>query len=116
MRGWQAGCSVEEGRGAVRAKINSASLEKDVEMGVAHIYIVHMDNGAAARSGETKMAKWQIYSKAGVDMGEWEGETKDHALAAMHREASYVVDVIDDELCFAECGRVENWDFDAVSS
>lgn len=59
--------------------------------------------------------KYKIESKAGIDMGIWEGKTACEALAAMHRDAGYDVNVLDGELVFKSdkdeelCGNENQW-------
>ena len=67
------------------------------------------------------MTKWTITSKAGVNMGIWEGETKVEALESMHREAGYELAIVQGErLIFrsaddeALCGNVGDWHFDEL--
>ena len=68
------------------------------------------------------MAKFHIYSKAGVDMGVYEAGTVEQAVLAMHRNAGYDKDVVwlddDGRLAFRDqdaidlCGDVDHWDID----
>lgn len=64
------------------------------------------------------MSRYQIYSKAAVDMGIWEGDTEAHALLAMLRDAGYGPDQVwldGEDLFFAAedyekmCGRRDAW-------
>ena len=66
------------------------------------------------------MNTYRIESKAGVNHGEWEGDTAAEALARMHRQAGYDVQVLIDrnggeQLLFASeedaeiCGDVAEW-------
>ena len=67
------------------------------------------------------MRKWQITSRAGVDMGVYEGMSKEAALSALHTEAGYHtwVDSLG-QLCFQSqqdrelCGDIFDWHFDEV--
>lgn len=71
----------------------------------------------------TTETKFQITSRAGLDMGEWEGETKAEALAKLHRDAGYqcTVDQDGDDVEFESesdaelAGYVGDWHFDKVA-
>ena len=71
------------------------------------------------------MNTYRIESLAGVDHGTWIGDTAGEALARMHREAGYHVDVLIDRrggerLLFASdedaaiCGGLDEWHIVAV--
>lgn len=73
------------------------------------------DAATGERIGEIAHA-YHITSKAGADHGIWHGSSEAHALAAMHREAGYDVEVDEDgDLTFAseddaaQCGDVSDW-------
>jgi hypothetical protein len=61
------------------------------------------------------MQKYQITSRAGVDFGVLEGETKAEALAKLHRDAGYECRVEDDDVAFDSdddarlCGHGADW-------
>lgn len=72
-------------------------------------------NKQTTLSKEIKM-KYKIESKAGEEMGIYEGATETEALAAMHRDAGYDVTVDEDDvLVFARksdyeiCGGRSDW-------
>lgn len=67
------------------------------------------------------MTKFNITSRAGVDFGIWDGETKAEALAALHREAGYECRVEGDDVAFDDedterlCGHVADWHIGEVA-
>lgn len=58
---------------------------------------------------------YKIYSKAGADHGAYEAASPVEALAIMHRDAGYDVEVIDGEIVFRDtetarlCGGLSDW-------
>ena len=61
---------------------------------------------------------YRIWSKAGLEFTEWTPIVADspaEALAIIHRDAGYVVSVLDDDVVFsnsddaAACGYVSDW-------
>jgi hypothetical protein len=64
------------------------------------------------------MTKYHITSKAGLDMGIYEGASKAEALCALHKDAGYWCHVEDDVILFRcdqdsfVCGQVKDWHFD----